>query len=101
MFFESDEKLKKWFYGLRYYIDIKNLKIKMKTKFDFILSKLKMRLLREILEFNQNHPEVKKNKEIVILNDIKLYAKNNNFQFESLSIVKVILLYLKLMKLNK
>jgi hypothetical protein len=101
LYFESEEKLKRWFYGLRYYIIKRNPKIKIKTKFDFLISKLKLRLLKEIRDFDDNSPELKKNKEILILNDMKEYAENDKFQYESLPVIKVILFYVKLMKLNQ
>jgi len=100
LFFESEEKLKKWFYGLRYFIIEKNLQIKIKTNFDFILSKTKLRLINELKEFNQNQLDLKDSKKLLILTQMKEYAQKNQFGFESLPVLKVILLYCKVMKLN-
>ncbi len=100
LFFESEDKLKKWFYGLRYFITEKNLQIKIKSNFDFILSKTKLRLINELREFNLNHPRLKDTKEVFILTQMKEYAQQNQFGFETLPFLKVILLYCKVMKLN-
>jgi len=102
LFFDSQEKLNRWFYGLKYLIEEKGLNIKIKSTIDFVFTKAKLRIIKELREYNENINNVNnnnnQNKSIAVLNQLKEYSQNNHFGFESLSVMKIILLYYKVMK---
>lgn len=99
LYFDSQEKLNKWFYGFKYLIEEKKLNIKIKTTFDFVLTRTKLRLIKELREYNENN-KGKQNKSIEVLNQLREYSLINLFGFDSLSVLKIILLYYKVMKVS-
>ena len=99
LFFDSEEKLSKWFYGFKFLIEEKNLNIKIKTTFDFVFTKTKLRIIKELKDYSENNIG-NHNKSVAVLNQLREYAQNHHFGFESLSVLKIILLYLKVMKVS-
>lgn len=101
LFFQSEDQLNRWFHGLKFLIQEKKLPIKIKTCFDFIFTKTKLRLIKELRDYNENMSSLNQDKSIPVLNQLREYAQNNHFGFESLSVLKIILLYNKVMKLSR
>lgn len=93
-YFDDEEKLKVWFYGLNYFIKGYKLNTEIMTITEFIFTKLKLKLvteLKEIAEKDDKNP----NKSLLVLTQLKNYALNNQYGFHSLTIPQVVLLFKK------
>ncbi len=99
LFFDSQEKVNKWFYGLKYLIEEKKLDIKIKSTCDYIFTRIKLKIIKELREYNENNLG-NKNKFISVLQQLSELGQNTCFGFESLSNLKIILLYHKVKKLS-
>ena len=94
-YFESEEALTNWFYGLSYFIKSVNLTTKLPTLSQFVLRKTKLKLiqkLKEIAEKDEKNP----NKSLLILTQLNNYITTNEMGFHSLTFIQVLLLYSKI-----
>ena len=101
-YFENEESLITWFYGLIYFIKGNKIETKIPTISTFVLRKLKLKLifkLKEIAEKDEKNP----NKSLLILTQLNNYISTNQMGFNSLTFVQVLLLYRKIIekKINK
>lgn len=97
LYFEDEENLKCWFYGMNYFKKSYAISTEIMTVSGFLLKKLKLKLiskLKDIAETDEKDP----NKSILVLIQLKNYAMNNNYGFYNLSFLKIFLLYKKIMK---
>jgi len=91
----DDDTIKKWFYGLSFFIEKKNLGVQIMSRFSFIIAKVKLQMIdaiKAIFESDVKNP----NKTLIIFTQLQNYAKSNEFGLNSLPFVKILLLYLKI-----
>lgn len=100
-YFESEEKLTSWFYGINYFIRGYKTETETMSISDFIITKLKLKLITELKEIHDSiYSNNKKDKEkdigksLVVLSQLRSYVQNTH-SFNSLSFIKVLLLYKK------
>jgi hypothetical protein len=94
-YFENEESLCTWFYGLTYYIRTHRLETKVPSVSQFVLRKAKLKLiqkLKEIAEKDEKNP----NKSLLILTQLNNYISTNEMGFQSLTFIQVLLLYRKI-----
>lgn len=96
---ESEKILKKWFYGLKYLIQDYKLSTEIMSVHRFIFTKLKLRLITELKDASEIE-EQESSKSLNVLLELKNYAKANKHNFNTLSVIQVIRLYLKVKKIN-
>lgn len=99
LFFDSKEKLNKWFYGFKYLIEEKYLKIKIKSTIEYVLTRMKLRMITELKELTDNDIG-NQHKSLLVLTQLRNFAQTNYFGFENLSFLKVLLLYVKVKKIK-
>lgn len=101
LYVDSDEKINQWFYGLKHFIyNDKNLsqQIIFPNVNQFIQEKVKSKLifkLKSDIETNSESSLVKL-KPPKVLTDLLSYIQNNDYSFENLSFLKILLLFNKL-----
>jgi hypothetical protein len=96
-YFENEDNLITWFYGLNYFIKGNNIPANIISITHFILTKLKLKLitnLKEIAEKDEKNP----NKSLLILTQLNNYVNTNQMGFDSLTFTQVLLLYRKIME---
>ena len=95
----DDVSLNKWFYGLKYLIEEKYLKIKIKSTTEYVLTRMKLRMITELKELTDNDIG-NQHKSLLVLTQLRNFAQTNYFGFENLSFLKVLLLYVKVKKIK-
>ncbi len=94
-YFDNEETLCTWYYGLWFFIKTNRLPIKSPCISQFVLRKTKLKLiqkLKEIAEKDEKNP----NKSLLILTQLNNYIINNELGFQSLTFIQVLLLYRKI-----
>lgn len=95
LYFDTEESLVNWFYGLNYFIKGYKIPTKIISISKFIITKLKLKLitnLKEIAERDEKNP----NKSLLILTQLNNYVNTNQMGFDSLTFVQVLLLFRKI-----
>ncbi len=93
-YFENEDQILTWFYGLSYFIRAYNLTTKIMPVYQFVMTKLKLKLickLKQLSESDEKNP----NKSLLILTQLNNYITTHEMGFNALSIVQVLLLYKK------
>jgi hypothetical protein len=94
-YFDNEESLSSWYYGLWFYIKKNRLNVKAPCISQFVLRKTKLKLiqkLKEIAERDEKNP----NKSLLILTQLNNYITNNEMGFQSLTFIQVLLLFRKI-----
>jgi hypothetical protein len=97
LYFNDENRLVNWFYGVHYFIKGYALSTKILTKSGFLMKKFKLRLITLLKDMAESD-EVNPHKTLLVLTQLKNYAQHNNYGFHSLSFLKVFLLYYKIMR---
>jgi hypothetical protein len=97
LYFNDEEKLNIWYYGVNYYIKGYAINTKMMNISGYIMTKFKLRLVTLLKDMAESD-EVSPHKTLLVLTQLKNFAQNNNYGFHSLSFLKIFLLYYKIMR---
>lgn len=94
----DEDKLRKWFYGLKYYIKENNMIMFVPTTTQYLLMKYKMQMINKLKEYSETQDNEGKNlmQSYIVLEQLRNYINNNEYGFQSLPFVKVLLLYQKI-----
>ena len=95
LYFESEELLNDWVYGLITLIKKNNLKTGVFSVSGFILTRLKYNLILRLEEMRNDKRFG--NKSTLILQELYNYFSSNSFGLYSFSFAKILLLYKKIM----
>ena len=94
-YFESEDLLNDWVYGLSTFIKRNNLRTGIFSVSGFILTRLKYNLIMRLQEMKNDKRFG--NKSILILQELHNYFNTNSFGLYSFSFAKILLLYKKIL----
>ena len=94
----TEEQINCWFFGLNTFIKKNKLPVNIMTISGFSIKKLKLRMLQKLRDLVEKEDEKEKSIDVVI--QLKKYLKNSMLGLDFLSFSKVLLLFIKLMKIK-
>lgn len=94
-YFESEDLLNDWVYGLITFVKNNNLKTGVFSVSGFILTRLKYNLIMRLQEMKNDKRFG--NKSILILQELHNHINSNSFGLYSFSFAKILLLYKKIL----
>lgn len=92
---------KSWYIGIKYIVEIYDLKCKVPSFSEYFIYKLKTRMLYNIVDFYEkykNDESVTKNHSFIVVDKIQLYVKENLGLFTELPFYKIFSFYRKIAK---